>query len=133
MPYTQAGLPFSGRTPMSRQNSYRAAVAVGATRGEKKQRVLAYLKSVPAATDQGIAEGTDLPLSSICSLRNHLVSEELVCQVGRVMGAYGHPVTLWAVRERWAEATTAFMDEHPEIVVDSQDVRPVVGPIDLEG
>lgn len=113
MPYTQRGLPFSGRTPMSRQNSYKAAVAEGATRGEKKQRVLAYLRTVRAATDQGIAEGVRLPLSSICSLRNHLVSEGLVRQVGRVMGRFGHPVTLWSCLDQWPAAVAAFNADAP--------------------
>lgn len=104
----QRGLPFSGRSPIARHNSYLGAVSAEATRGEKKQRVLAYLKTVRAATDQGIAEGTRLPLSSVCSLRNHLVGEELVRVVGRVIGRYGHPVTLWCHRDRWPEATIAF-------------------------
>mgnify|MGYP001289180653 CR=1 FL=1 len=102
-------------------------------RGEKKQRVLAYLRTVRAATDQGIAEGARLPLASVCSLRNHLVSEALVRQVGRVMGRFGHPVTLWAVQDRWPEACAAFLAEEVVADVDRNDVQPAANPPAEEG
>lgn len=100
MPYTKDSLrlPFSGRSPISRQNSYLAAKAQRATRGTKKLRIVAYLRTVDMATDQGIAEALHLPLSSVCSLRNALMSEGLVECVGRTMGVYNHPVSLWALR-----------------------------------
>ncbi len=111
MPYTQLGIPFSGRTPLSRQHSYLAAEAVATTRGEKKRRIVRYLDTVRAATDQGIAEATGIPLSSVCSLRHRLREDGLIREVGRATGRYGHPVTVWASSARWAEADAAFRSD----------------------
>ncbi|HAM57543.1 MAG TPA: hypothetical protein DCQ64_19875 [Candidatus Rokubacteria bacterium] len=131
MPYTaaqQGGLPFSGRTPLSRQHSYLAARAVASTRGAKKRRILAYLETVRAATDQGISEATGLPLASVCSLRNRLAEEHAVRAVGRATGRYGHPVTLWASAVRWAEADAAFrsdavLTDHGELAAPATPAR----------
>lgn len=117
MPYTQDSLrlPFSGRSPISRQNSYLAAEAQRATRGTKKLRIVAYLRTVEMATDQGIAEALNLPLSSVCSLRNALMSEGVVECVGRALGKYHHPVSLWALRGREVR--------HVDVAADSASAR----------
>jgi transcription initiation factor IIE alpha subunit len=109
MPYTDDSLmlPFSGRSPISRHNSYLAAEAQRSTRGTKKLRIVEYLRSVEMATDQGIAEALYLPLSSVCSLRNALMSDGVVECVGRAMGRYNHPVSLWALRGREARHVDA--------------------------
>ena len=96
--YGQPELPFSGRSPRSRHNSYKAAESQRFTRGTKKLAVLAYIREHRAVTDQGLVNGLThlkIPLQSICSLRNALVSDGLVEAVGDAMGAYGRTVTLW--------------------------------------
>ena len=97
MPFTRDSyqLPFSGRTPQSRQNSYRAAIAQRSTRGTKKCRMLAYIREHGEATDQELAEGLDLPLQSICSLRCSLRDQGLVRHVGNAVGIYGKTVSVW--------------------------------------
>jgi RIO-like serine/threonine protein kinase len=101
VPHTDAqpALPFSGKTPRSRNNSYRAAVSASSTRVAKRLRYLAWLKSVKQATDQGAAEALGLPLSSICSIRNSLVDHGLVTAIGDAMGAYGKRITVWSATD----------------------------------
>lgn len=99
MPYTSAEtgmLPFSGRTPQSRQNSFDAAMAQRSTRGAKKVKMLAYIREHRLVTDQGLAEGLSLPIQSVCSLRNGLVSDGLVRQVDKARGKYGLWVSVYA-------------------------------------
>lgn len=97
MPYTPDSyqLPFSGRTPRQRQNSYQAALAQRSTRGVKKLRVLAFIAQVGRATDQGIADGLSLPIQSVCSLRNALCAERLITRVDDVIGKYGVRVSVY--------------------------------------
>ena len=72
-----------------------AAHAQQATRGAKKLRMLAYIRAHGQVSDQGLADGLGLPLQSVCSLRNALVSEGLVSHAGNTMGQYGKTVSLW--------------------------------------
>jgi hypothetical protein len=104
MPYTDTtpALPFSGRTPISRHNSYKAAVAAQAGRGAKTRRYLDWLREVGDATDHGAAECLGWPLSSVCSIRNALVDDGLVVAVGSQMGRYNRSVTVWRARSRAA-------------------------------
>jgi hypothetical protein len=97
MPYTdsQPPLPWSGKTPRSRQNSHRAAVSAADTRLRKSARYLAWLRTVKKATDHGAAEHFCWPLSSVCSIRNGLVDRGLVTAVGDCEGRYGKRVTIW--------------------------------------
>jgi hypothetical protein len=99
MPYTadSYALPFAGRSPRQRQNSYAAAIAQRPVRGVKKLRLLAYLKRVGRATDMGMADGLSLPIQSVCSLRNSLVSAGLVVDVDTAVGRFGKRVTVYAV------------------------------------
>lgn len=117
MPYTQDSLrlPFSGRSTISRQNSYRAAEAQRAVRGVKKLRIVTHLQTVAMATDQGIAEALHLSLSSVCSLRNALVSDGIVECVDCTMGVYGRLVSLWALVRREGR--------HVDVAVDSAAAR----------
>lgn len=96
MSYTEAGLPFSGATIISRHNSYKAATVAQRTRGAKTQRYLDWLAEVGTATDQGAAECLGWPLSSICSIRNGC--RDQVEPVGSLEGRYGRTVTLWRRR-----------------------------------
>jgi len=109
MPYTDTAtgqLPFSGRTPRQRQNSYAAAMGQHHTRGVKKLRMLAYIRQHGRVTDQGLAEGLALPIQSICSLRNALCAEGLVRDVDTAIGTFGKRVTVYGpvetARERSA-------------------------------
>jgi len=97
MPYTgdTLQLPFSGRTPISRQNSYLAAEAQRSTRGTKKLRMLAYIRANGPVTDQGLADALGLPLQSVCSLRCALSQEQLIRHAGHAMGRYNKRVSLW--------------------------------------
>lgn len=100
MPYTdtQPSLPWSGRTPRSRQASYDAAVSAAETRQAKCALYLAWLKQVGQATDHGAAEHFNWPLSSICSIRNLLMDRGMVTALGDCIGRYGKKVTIWTVR-----------------------------------
>lgn len=99
MPYTQTGvqpeLPWQGKTPRSRNNSYKAAVSAQSTRAWKAAKYLAWLQEVQQATDHGAAEHFNWPLSSICSIRNACVDRGEVTAVGECLGRYGKTVTLW--------------------------------------
>ncbi len=97
MPYTdtQPSLPWTGKTPRSRQNSFRAAVSAAETRALKSDRYLAWLSVVKQATDHGAVEHFLWPLSSVCSIRNGLVDRGLVTAIGDAMGRYGKRVTIW--------------------------------------
>lgn len=96
----QPDLPFSGKTPRSRQNSYLAAVSASSTRIEKSARYLVWLREVGSATDHGAAEHFDWPLSSICSIRNGLVDRGVVTAIGDCVGRYGKRVTIWAAKDQ---------------------------------
>jgi hypothetical protein len=100
MPYTDShpSLPFAGKTPRSRQNSYAAAVSASETRQAKSALYLAWLRKVGKATDHGAAEHFSWPLSSICSIRNGLVDKGLVTALGDCIGRYGKRVTIWTVK-----------------------------------
>ncbi len=97
MPHTdtQPALPFAGKTPRSRQNSFRAAVSASATRRAKSVRYLTWLLAVTKATDHGAAEHFGWPLSSICSIRNGLLDKGKVTAIGDCIGRYGKRVTIW--------------------------------------
>lgn len=92
---TQPELPWQGKVPRSRQNSYQAAVGAQSTRVWKSAQYLAWLRDVQHATDHGAAEHFDWPLSSICSIRNGLVDRGLVTAVGDCIGRYKKRVTIW--------------------------------------
>ncbi len=98
MPLTQAGLPFQGLSLLARQCSYVAAEAVAATRGTKTRWYVAYLFDRPAgAMDHQAARALHMPRSSICSIRNPLMTAGLVEARSRDTGRYGKPCTRWAL------------------------------------
>jgi hypothetical protein len=96
---TQPELPWSGKTPRSRHNSYKAAVAAQSTRAFKSARYLAWLKDVGQATDWGAVDHFGWPMSTVCSVRNGLVDRGLVHAVGDCIGKYGKSVTIWSAKE----------------------------------
>jgi hypothetical protein len=98
MPHTnpaQGGLPFSGKTAISRHTSYLAALAAQNGREHKRGRYLAWLKANGPATDHQAVDALGFPLSTICSLRNGCLDRAEVTAHDAVMGAYGRKVTLW--------------------------------------
>lgn len=97
MPYTQQGLPWSGRTELSRSCSSAGAVMAERRRGPRTRAYLAWLHAFGPATDHQAAEGLAYGLSSICSIRNALVTAGLVEARDRVLGPHGTPNTRWAV------------------------------------
>lgn len=97
MPYTQAGLPFSGRSSLARHHSRQAAEALAPLRGRKKHALLAWARQHPCWTDAGAAEALGWPLSSLCSLRNALMDDGYVQAVGTTLGRYGVNVTVYEV------------------------------------
>lgn len=68
----QLGLPFSGRSPISRHHSALAAQQASAGRVTKTLRYLEILQHAGARglTDHEAAAAMGVPLSSICSIRN---------------------------------------------------------------
>jgi hypothetical protein len=100
MPYTEQGLPFSGRAPISRHAGQKAAESLAPTRGEKTRRMLAFFRKVHAATDHQLSDELRLPLQSICSLRNGLVDRGLVEAFSTCRGRYGKNVTIWRLRQQ---------------------------------
>lgn len=102
MPYAKLNgtleLPFSGRSPRARHNSYKAALSQASTRGSKKLRVFAFIRQHGLVTDQGIEEGCQIPINSVCSIRNALMSEGLIEEAGDTIGRYGRTVTVWKIR-----------------------------------
>jgi len=99
VPFTDQRLPFSGRTLLSRHNSYKAAVAAQAGRGAKTRAYLDFIRRAGHVTDWGAAECLGWPLSSITSIRNALLDAGLVEAVGSQVGRYGRVVTVWAPKE----------------------------------
>jgi hypothetical protein len=94
---TQPALPFTGRAPMSRHCSYRAAVAAGRDRGRKTAVYLAHMETQGelGATDHEAAAALRYPLSSINSIRNGAI-DRLVA-AGKRPGPYGQDCTVWRV------------------------------------
>lgn len=109
MPYTetdqQPELPYSGKTPRARHNSYKAAMGAQAARAGKSARYLAWLKEVKQATDWQTVDHFGWPMSSVCSIRNNCVDRGLVTAVGDAIGRYGKSVTVWSTTSQSHEET----------------------------
>lgn len=93
----QPALPFSGRTPISRQHSAEAAQSAAETRATKS---LLYLRALREAGDMGLDDHTaarllGLPLSSICSIRNGCGALVTARTDAYGVSPYGKKVTLW--------------------------------------
>jgi hypothetical protein len=99
MSLDQAALPFTGRTAHSRHASYTGAVVAGKSRGVKTQLYLQWLRRYGPATDHSAHDATGLPLATINSIRNTLVTAGLVGSAGITHGVEGARRTLWRVQE----------------------------------
>ncbi len=99
--WTEQGLPFSGRTPRSRQASYSGARVAARGRGAKVKWYLRLLKSGPH-TDREAACALDqvvAGISSICSIRNALAHAGLVESRGLVRASTGANNTRWGLTQ----------------------------------
>jgi len=98
---TREGLPWSGRTPISRHRSAQAAQAASATRVTKSLR---YLQLLDEAGQAGLSDHqahalTGWPMSTVCSVRNGTVRAGLVVAGDRVaLSPFGLKLTTWVRR-----------------------------------
>lgn len=104
MPYTEHGLPFSGRSPLARSCSHRAAVRVASKRGPKTDLYLRILASRGPQIDHGaydlMTRVLPLAFSSIQSIRNAAMTCGLVRDSGQTApGPFDHPCVLWELTE----------------------------------
>ena len=99
MPFTQNGLPFARGS----HTSHKAAVSAGRNRGAKLAALMVLYRTAGAVglTDPEArrflqtACGVEVPISSICSLRNQLIEDGIVGKAGERVGDFGKAVTVW--------------------------------------
>jgi hypothetical protein len=99
---TQPSLPFSGRSPVARACSLRAAREAATYRAEKTLRVLAMLRQAQARglTRHDLATLTGYQISSLCSIVDALVHAGLVAEQGaRISGPYARHCTIYCAAE----------------------------------
>lgn len=104
MPYTDQGLPFSGRSPLARSCSHKAAVRVASKRGPKTDLYLRILAVKGPQIDHGayalMKMVMPLAFSSIQSIRNSAIDCGLVRDSGETApGPFDHPCTKWELTE----------------------------------
>ena len=95
---TQPGLPFSGRSPVARACSIRAAREAAPGRAEKTMKVLALLRESGARglTRHDVAGLTGIQTSSLCSILTALLDAGLVVEQGeRISGQYSRHCTIY--------------------------------------
>jgi hypothetical protein len=98
---TREGLPWSGRTAISKHRSAQAAQAAAQTRVFKSLRYLDLLTEAGARglSDHETHAATGWPISSVCSIRGGLMEAGLVVPGERVgVSPYGRAVTTWVKR-----------------------------------
>lgn len=95
----QPALPFTGRTLHSRHAGYTGAIVARQTRGVKTQLYLQWLRLHGPATDHDARDATGLPLATVNSIRNTLMTAGLVVPAGITAGVCRAKRTLWRVRE----------------------------------
>ena len=95
----QPVLPFTGRTQHSRHAGYTGAVVARKSRGVKTQLYLQWLRAHGPATDHEAHECTGLPLATVNSVRNTLMTAGVVTSAGITDGLCGARRTLWRARE----------------------------------
>jgi hypothetical protein len=97
--YTQDGLPFSGRSPLSRHHSAQAATDAARTRGRRSREYLDLLARVGSQgiSDHDASRALGVPLSSINSIRNGL--GDVIEVAGSTESPYGaRKITTWRKR-----------------------------------
>jgi len=96
----QTPLPFAhGGTAHSRHASYTGAVVAQKSRGVKTQLYLQWLRRHGPATDHAAHDATGLPLATVNSIRNTLMTAGLVTSAGHTTGVDGAKRTLWLAKE----------------------------------
>lgn len=88
---TEPSLPFSGVTPESRSASQSGAQCAAPVRGRQTQRYVDLLRKLGPQTDHDAADYLDLPLSSICSIRNGAKA---------LVEPWGHQLTMCRGRQK---------------------------------
>lgn len=89
MPHTDAGLPFSGTTPLSRHTSFQGAEDAQARALPQTVRYLAALRQHGGLTDAEAAKVLQLERSSINARRAPLVKAGIVVPDGTRPGPTG--------------------------------------------
>jgi len=99
---THPSLPFSGATPISRQHSALASLAIAPRRGLKTTQLLDIFDRAGemGLDDHQIARLTGWPMSTVTSTRNGLVRAQLVEARSdvRAVSPYRHFTTIWRRR-----------------------------------
>jgi hypothetical protein len=100
MPYApevdgQAGLPFSGVTPLSRLASYDGARAAQSGAKDQRQRIYDLLFLHGPMTDHEISEALRMLRSTVCARRNELLDEGRVMACGLKPGPFRIRNTEW--------------------------------------
>lgn len=108
MPYAQ-GLPFAAGS----HESYQAAVKASVRRGEKSKAYLRFLYRAGPRSDHEARAVLQLPLSSICSIRNALMHAGLVERSDQTRPSpYGLACRRWQLSEM-GHAAVSRMREQP--------------------
>lgn len=107
MAFTQDGLPFATGS----STSHKAAVSAAVNRKTKTARYLRLLATCGPQTDHEAAGALQLPLSSICSIRNNVVDCGLVVRgVDERSSPYGKACATWRLTEAGDRAVTAMRE-----------------------
>jgi hypothetical protein len=103
----QTGLPFARDS----HESHRAAVKASATRATKTRAYLKLLYARGPLTDHEAAAAMALPLSSINSIRNGVVTSGLVEKTEIVRtSSYGQPCRCWYLSAAGSKAVAAMSE-----------------------
>lgn len=98
---TDVSLPVSGKSPIARHHSAKAAQSAAVNRGRKTIEYLELLEKVGArgVTDHDAARMLGVPLSSVNSIRNNC--GDLIEPRSDASGVspFGKSVTLWRKKE----------------------------------
>jgi hypothetical protein len=100
MPYAaeshgQAGLPFSGSSPLSLIASHDGAVVAQPNAKSQRERIYRFLVEHGPATDHEIVYALKLPLSTVNARRNVLVETGRVRACGLKAGPFKARRTEW--------------------------------------
>lgn len=100
MPHTDAGLPFSGSSQLSRHTSHQGAVDAEKRALPQAVRLLQLLHAAypEGYTDAQAAAILEVERSSINARRAPLVAAGLVEPCGTRDGKYDNPNTIWRLR-----------------------------------
>ncbi len=78
----QDALPFSGSFPASRHSGYQGALQAAETCEEKRAQLLAFVRRLGRVTDEQIETALRFRRSSVCSIRNSLVTDGFIVADG---------------------------------------------------